>query len=176
MALNVKMALYRGTLAHLQALATTGQQGVLAWTTDSNELYVDSGAGSPGVGAGNAWQKVANTVSVQNAASAAAMIALTADLGDMCIRTDLNQLFILTAYPASTVGNWTAIAPSSAVTGVVGLSGPTANEWVAYIDSSGVQHLSQPSFANISNTLAQSQLPASIGAGSNLTSFDCGTF
>jgi hypothetical protein len=176
MALNVKMAMYRGTLAHLQALATTGQQGVLAWTTDSNEIYVDAGSGSPGVGPGNAWQRIANDVSYFTAANQSAMTALAANLGDIADRTDLHQNFMLTAYPATVAGNWTAISPDSSVTGLVGLAGPTAHEWVSYIDTSGVQHLTQPAFTDISGSLAQTQLPATIAAGSSLTLIDCGTF
>lgn len=37
MALNVALQVYRGTLANLSALASTGKAGVLAWTTDTNE-------------------------------------------------------------------------------------------------------------------------------------------
>ena len=47
---------------------------------------------------------------------------------------------------------------------------------ITYIDATGTQHLAQPMFSNIGGTLSQTQLPASIGAGSNLTSIDCGTF
>jgi hypothetical protein len=67
MALNVAMQVYRGVLANLATLATTGKAGVLAWTTDTNEIYVDSGTGSPGIGAGNAWQKVASDLVAVNA-------------------------------------------------------------------------------------------------------------
>jgi hypothetical protein len=175
MALNVKIAVYRGTRANLAALASTGQAGVLAWTTDSNELFVDSGSGS-GIGLGNAWVPVSNDISYFTAASQSAMVALAAKVGDIADRTDLHQNFILTAYPASSAGNWVAISPDASVTGIVGLSAGTAHMWVSYIDQSGVQHLTQPSFADISGALSQAQLPASVGAGSNLTLIDCGTF
>lgn len=66
MALNVKLALYRGPLVDLTTLASTGQAGVLAWTTDTNELYVDSGSGT-GIGAGNAWLRVAQDLVAVNA-------------------------------------------------------------------------------------------------------------
>lgn len=173
MALNLKLQVYRGTRSDLAALASTGAAGVIAWTTDSNELFVDSGTGT---GIPAAWQPIANDIAVFTAASSTAMTALAAKVGDLCDRTDLHQLFILTAYPATTAGNWTAIAPDSSVTGIVGLASGTAHEWVSYIDQSGVQHLTQPSFADISGLLAQTQLPASIGAGSSLTDIDCGTF
>jgi hypothetical protein len=175
MALNLALAVYRGTRVNLATLASTGQAGVLAWTTDSNEFFIDSGSGS-GIGAGNAWVPVGNTIAVFTAVSQAAMTALAAKIGDLCDRTDLHQLFILTAAPASSAGNWIAIAPDASTTGIVGLSSGTAHEWVSYIDTAGVQHLTQPSFSDISGVLSQTQLPASIGAGSNLTLIDCGTF
>lgn len=121
---NVKIALYRGTSTDLASLASTGQAGVLAWTTDTNELYVDQGTGT-GIGAlgsGAAWVLV------------------------------------------------------SAVSNLQELAAPVANQFVTYIDQSGVQHTAQVSFAEISGLLAQTQLPASISAGSSLTLIDCGTF
>jgi hypothetical protein len=48
--------------------------------------------------------------------SQAAMLALTAQTGDMAIRTDLgNQAYILAADPATTLGNWMPIQQSLAV-------------------------------------------------------------
>lgn len=173
MALNVALQVYRGLRSNLASLASTGKAGVLAWTTDSNELFVDSGSGT---GIGTAWLPIANDISYFTAASQSAMTALAAKVGDLCDRTDLHQNFILTAYPATTAGNWTAISPDASVTGIVGLSAGTAHEWVSYVDQSGVQHLTQPNFTDLAGTLAQTQLPATIGAGSNLTQFDCGTF
>lgn len=79
MALNVKMQLYRGTLANLSALATTGAQGVLAYTTDTNELYVDAGSGSAGIGAGNAWQRIAQDLVGVNAQTGTTYTVLLSD-------------------------------------------------------------------------------------------------
>lgn len=173
MALNIAVQVYRGLRSNLASLASTGHAGVLAWTTDSNELFVDSGSGT---GIGSAWLPLANDISYFTAASQTAMTALAAKVGDLCDRTDLHQIFILTAYPATTAGNWQAISPDSSVTGIVGLSSGVTHEWVSYIDQSGVQHLTQPSFTDISGQLAQTQLPTTIGSGSSLTSVDCGTF
>jgi hypothetical protein len=39
-------------------------------------------------------------------ASQAAMLALTAEVGDVAVRTDLNKSFILKTAGASTLGNW----------------------------------------------------------------------
>jgi hypothetical protein len=172
MANNVAIQVYRGLRANLAALASTGKAGVLAWTTDSNEFFVDSGTGT---GIGTAWLPIANDIAVFTAVSQAAMIALAAKVGDLCTRTDNNLTYILTAFPASTAGNWTPIAVTSGVT-IQGLVAGTAHEWVSYIDNSGVQHLTQPAFSDISGQLAQTQLPTTIGAGSSLTDIDCGTF
>ena len=173
MAINVKLQVYRGLRSNLASLTSTGAAGVLAWTTDSNELFVDSGTGT---GIGSAWIPVANDIAYFSASSQSAMTALSAKVGDLCDRTDLHQNFILTAYPATTAGNWAAISPDASVTGIVGLASGTAHMWVSYIDASGTQHLTQPAFTDISGTLSQTQLPASIGSGSNLTLIDCGTF
>jgi hypothetical protein len=57
-------------------------------------------------------------------ASQSAMLALSANPGDIAVRTDLSETFILTATPASTLGNWTQLLqPSSAVTSVNSLTG-----------------------------------------------------
>ena len=66
--------------------------------------------------------------------SQAAMLALTAQVGDIAVRTDVNKSFILTATPASTLGNWQELlTPTDAVlsvdgtTGAVSLSGTYLN-------------------------------------------------
>ena len=66
--------------------------------------------------------------------SQAAMLALTAQVGDVAVRTDVNKSFILTASPASTLGNWQELlTPTDAVlsvdgnTGAISLSGTYLN-------------------------------------------------
>ena len=66
--------------------------------------------------------------------SQAAMLALTAQVGDVAVRTDVNKSFILTAAPASTLANWQELlTPTDAVlsvdgsTGAVSLSGTYVN-------------------------------------------------
>ena len=66
--------------------------------------------------------------------SQAAMLALTAQIGDVAVRTDVNKSFILTASPASTLGNWQELlTPTDAVlsvdgnTGAISLSGTYLN-------------------------------------------------
>jgi hypothetical protein len=66
--------------------------------------------------------------------SQANMLALTAQIGDVAVRTDVNKSFILTATPASTLGNWQELlTPTDAVlsvdggTGAISLSGTYLN-------------------------------------------------
>jgi hypothetical protein len=176
--LNVKIQTFRGSLASLSALATTGFPGVLAWTTDSNELFVDLGSGNPGIGPGNAWQPVNSRHNVFSVANPSALTALAAYLGDFAVSASDGKTYVLTSFPASTAGNWTAIASRETGTGVdvTPLGAATVHEFVTFIDASGVQHLAQPAFTDISGLLAQTQLPATIGAGSSLTDIDCGSF
>ena len=57
-------------------------------------------------------------------ASQSAMLALTAQPGDIAIRTDLNKTFVLAASPASTLGNWKELrTPTDVVLAVAGLTG-----------------------------------------------------
>lgn len=57
-------------------------------------------------------------------ASQAAMLALTAETGDVAVRTDVNKSFILTATPASTLANWQELlTPPDAVSSVDGRTG-----------------------------------------------------
>ena len=67
-------------------------------------------------------------------ASQAAMLALTAQVGDIAVRTDVNKSFILTAEPATSLGNWQELlTPTDSVlsvdgnTGAVSLSGTYLN-------------------------------------------------
>jgi hypothetical protein len=57
-------------------------------------------------------------------ASEAAMLALTAQTGDVAVRTDVNKSFILTASPATTLGNWQELlTPTDSVLSVDGQTG-----------------------------------------------------
>ena len=56
-------------------------------------------------------------------ANQAAMLALAAVVGDWAVRTDISQTFVLSATPASTLGNWVQIEVASAVQSVNGYTG-----------------------------------------------------
>ena len=56
--------------------------------------------------------------------SQAAMLALTVQKGDICIRTDLNKSYVLAQTPASTLTNWKELrTPTDAVLSVAGKTG-----------------------------------------------------
>ena len=60
----------------------------------------------------------------QVVSSQAAMLALTAQTGDVAVRTDTNKTFILTTTPASTLGNWQELlTPTDSVISVDGQTG-----------------------------------------------------
>ncbi len=217
MALNLKIGLYRGTLANLSALASTGQAGVLAWTTDTNELYVDAGSGSAGIGPGNAWQKVAQDLVAVNAQVGTSYTVLASDRSKLVTLKNASAVAVTlpqagTSFPAGWIakfsnqgaGTVTITPTTSTINGnatlvlltgqsadivsdgtnyfacvgvtVFPVTSPVANEFATGMNSSGVLSLAQPSFANLSGAIAQTQLPATINAGSSLTLVDCGTF
>ena len=61
---------------------------------------------------------------VFEASSESAMLAVAAQKGDICIRTDINKTFILSATPATTAANWKELkTPTDAVLSVNGKTG-----------------------------------------------------
>ena len=103
MALDGVLQVYRSTEANLNAIASTGSSGALAWTTDTNELYM----GPAGIGAGSSWQAISRDVSTFTVTSQAAQLALAeAKLGDFCVRTDNDLTYMLTTWPSSVFTNW----------------------------------------------------------------------
>jgi hypothetical protein len=217
MALNVTIQVYRGTLANLSALASTGKAGVLAWTTDTNEIYVDSGSGS---GIGTAWLRLANKEVGVNAQSGTSYTVLGSDLGKLVTLSNAAAVAVTlpqaTASSGSFAAGWWAefenlgaglvtITPTtSTINGganvtlktnqsikiisdgtnyfaliskaAISTTSAVAHNFATSNNSDGTLNLAQPAFTDISGTLAQTQLPATIGAGSNLTNVDCGTF
>lgn len=71
--------------------------------------------------------------------SQAAMLALTAEVGDMAIRTDVSRTYVLSASPASTLANWVILPiPTDVVTSVNGQIGGvvlSAHDVGAYLQS-----------------------------------------
>jgi hypothetical protein len=81
-----------------------------------------------------------------------AMLALNnAVVGSIAIRTDNNKNFVLSALPASTIGNWIELVSPASVTSVNGNTGPTVN--LAAADIPGVEALVNKSTAtNLGST------------------------
>jgi hypothetical protein len=93
--------------------------------------------------------------------SQAAMLALTAQTGDIAVRTDVNKSFILTTTPASTLANWQELlTPTDSVlsvdgnTGAVSLSGTYLNRTTGQLlgnldaNSFNITNLAAPTNAN----------------------------
>lgn len=71
--------------------------------------------------------------------SQSAMLALSAQTGDTAVRTDVNKTFILTATPASTLGNWQEmLTPTDAVQSVDGSTGAVVLTGVYLNKTTGV--------------------------------------
>jgi hypothetical protein len=124
-------------------------------------------------------------------ASQAAMLALSAQIGDVAVRTDVNKSFILTATPASTLGNWQELlTPTDAVlsvdgnTGAVSLSGTylnrTTGQLLGNLDANNfkVTGLGAPTSANDAATktyvdaVAGSATAAAASAAAAAASYD----
>jgi hypothetical protein len=60
---------------------------------------------------------------------------------------------------SSLTANQTFTTPNAASNSVQPQSSATSNQWVQYVDSGGVQHLSQPAFSNISGSPSTTQVP-----------------
>lgn len=214
MALNLTVQVYRGTLANLTGLASTGKQGVMAWTTDTNEIYMDSGSGS---GIGTAWLRVASKMVGVNPQVGTTYTVLTTDLSKLVTLANASPVAVTlpqagAAFPSgwsatfenrgagavtitptvSTINGGASIVLSTnqsvkivsdgtnyfalTGTGTIVATGAVANQFVTAIAANGAATLAQVNFTNLAGSLAQTQLPASIGAGSSLTTVDCGTF
>lgn len=213
MPLNVSIQQYRGTLATLSSLASTGKQGVLFWTTDTHEIYIDSGSGT---GIPAAWTKVAHDLVAVEAIVTTSYTVLNTDRGKLKTFSNVSPVAVTLPQAGANFPNgWSAffenlgtglvtITPTTSTidgaatvtlstgqgiliasdgTNYFSVRGKTsvpatpavAHEFVTSINSDGTANLAQPSFADISGLLSQTQLPASIGSGSSLTDIDCGT-
>jgi hypothetical protein len=83
--------------------------------------------------------------------SQAAMLALTAETGDIAVRTDLNKSFILAGSNPATLGDWQELlTPTDAVLSVFGRPGAVTAQAGDY------------SFSQISGSIAAGQIPSSV--------------
>lgn len=124
---------------------TAPEQGWYAYAKNTDTLYVRKAAswadatGVPAsqVGAANGVASLDSSGKVPSSqlpaiaitdtfvvASQSAMLALTVEVGDVAVRTDISKSFILRATPATTLGNWQELlTPTAAVSSVAGKTG-----------------------------------------------------
>ena len=116
--------------------ATSSVDGYLSatdFTSFNNKIDATQKAANNGVATlGNDGKIPSNqipAISFQSAnvvSSQAQMLALgSAVVGSIAIRTDLNKNFVLSATPASTLGNWLELQTPTSVTSVNGNAGPS---------------------------------------------------
>lgn len=144
----------------LHALATAGAHGFMSLTDKSkldglngalyellsNKNQVNGYAGLDASGKLNTAQLPAIAITdTFVVATQAAMLALTAEIGDVVVRTDLSKSFILKTAGASTLANWQELlTPTDAVlsvdgrTGIVTLSDLYAP--IAHVGATGAAH------------------------------------
>lgn len=124
---------------------TAPEQGWYAYDKAADNLYVRkaaawanaTGVTAAQVGAANGVASLDSSGKVPSSqlpaiaitdtfvvSSQSAMLALSVEIGDVAVRTDVNKTFILRATPATTLGNWQEmLAPTAAVSSVAGKTG-----------------------------------------------------
>lgn len=93
-------------------------------------------------------------------ADQAAMLALTAEPGDLAVRTDLNKTFILKTAGASTLANWQELlTPTDTVTSVAGKTGA-----VTLVSSDvGLGNVDNKSSATIRSEITSTNVTTALG-------------
>lgn len=97
-------------------MAKTLVKNVTVWDANGPVVYGPTAGNQATVPNDIAAQITSPSAWSLNAASEAAMLALSsATVGDVCIRTDTapDSVYILTATPPATLGNWTLLNPQS---------------------------------------------------------------
>jgi hypothetical protein len=105
-------------------------------------------------------------------ASQSAMLALTAEIGDMAVRSDENKSYRLAAIPASTLASWVEIkSPTAAVASVAGRTGAVTLT-AADVGLGSVINADTTNAANItSGTLPAARLDAGVARLDQLNDF-----
>jgi hypothetical protein len=99
-------------------------------------------------------------------ASESAMLGLTAQTGDVAIRTDLQMSFILQSSPATTLSNWQELlSPTAAVASVNGYTGPVVLATGDLAESGG----------NLFFTNARARAAVSVNAGTTGVTYNATT-
>lgn len=102
-------------------------------------------------------------------ASEVAMLALTAQVGDVAVRTDLNKSFILVTEPASTLSNWQELlTPTDSVGSVFGRQGVVTAQNGDYT-ASQITNVPAGNIAGVTVQAALNELDSEKAATTDLT-------
>jgi hypothetical protein len=165
---------------------TTGGGSTLVWCRSSGSAWAAIGGGGGGsfaptgtglatVSSGSAGTTIAETsgnylltFTAGTPSATAAGTAATANTAAACSGNNWSQGWTTGSNNCAQVGfsNLSGSASNaqipvpttSALGGIEAASGATSNSFVTYVDTSGVQHVAQPSFSNLSGTATNGQL------------------
>jgi len=132
MSMNVAIKSYRGTSTSLSTLASTGSVGVLAYTTDTQMLYMDQGSGTAGYGlpgSGKAWIQVGASLAAN---SFTAIQTFTKGYAE----TASSSSSLATGGTIAITNPVTIVAPTAAVTGVILTSGTVTGQTQTVLNNS----------------------------------------
>ena len=116
--------------------ATISRVGIMITDSNANNIPLSQKGAASGVASLDVTGKVPlaqlppfelSPDSVFRASSLAAMLALPANEGDICVRSDSNLTFILQALPASIYGNWILVLTPPYIYSWNGLTGTTVS-------------------------------------------------
>jgi len=96
----LKLLVRRGT--NVDRLQITLESGELAYTTDTNRLYIGDGTTAGGILAGNKYKGTAGDITT----------LAPADVGDYVYNSDENVLYVCTTSNGSSPGDWSAVSNS----------------------------------------------------------------
>jgi hypothetical protein len=127
LAANVTESTMQRFVSDTEKASWNGKQNALGFTPE-NAAVKNQANGYPGLDASgkiSAGQLPAIAITdTFVVADQASMLALAAQVGDVAVRTDLNQSFILKTDPPTTLANWQQLlSPTNAVTSVAGRTG-----------------------------------------------------
>lgn len=107
-------------------------------------------------------------------ANQTAMLALTAEVGDVAIRTDLNKSFILKTSPASTLANWQEVL--SPIAPVQSVAGKTGNVTLAPSDIGAEPAITKGTAFNVNYETSTANIKANgtvaVGTSANVARAD----
>lgn len=135
-------------------MAKTLVRNVTVWNANGPVVYGPAAGNQASVPNDVAAQITSATAWALTAASQAEMLALSsATVGDVCLRTDTDpdSVYILTATPPATLGNWTLLNPQSVADAVLdGVNLATQAELTAAISGlSGTYVPTNPVIADV---------------------------